>query len=133
MSDVLRPKRLNYASSYQSPDTGCFLYAVNNPNPTIQTKQEHIVALPILCPYSKNPDNGSELIISYQADKYFLEVFAIYDYVNSFIAHPIVRDIEFFTQTIARDCAKLLDVKVQVTGKYFLTGLNQKVITTVIY
>jgi len=133
MNDFPRPAQMNYAKSWKSPDSGAFLHAINNSCPSMETMQEHIVELPVLCPYSKNPAPGSNLIISYKANACFLEVFSLFDYVRSFISHPIVRDVELLTQTIARDCAMLLEVDSTVTGRYILNGLNQTVITRVVH
>jgi len=119
-------------TGYISPDTGAVLNTIANPNPHLNTQQTHCLQLPQLCPASKNPGNGSTLRISYVGKQRFLEVFSLSTYIQSFIAHPKVRDVELFTQTIARDCHQALGGEaVQVQGHFELPGIGQSVTTTV--
>jgi len=119
-------------ASYISPDTGAVLKTIANPNPHLQTRQSHCLQLPQLCPASKNPGAGSTLRISYPGTRYFLEVFSLSAYIQAFIAHPKVRDVELFTQTIARDCHQALKGEaVEVQGHFELPGIGQSVTTTV--
>jgi len=118
---------------YRSPDTGAVLKTIANPAPHLQTQQEHYLQLPVLCPASKNPGTGSWLRIRYSAHTYFLEVFSLSAYIQSFIAHPMVRDVEAFTQTLARDMHQLLGQgPLQVEGHFELPALQQSVTTTVV-
>jgi len=117
---------------YISPDTGAVLKTIDNPNPHLTTEQTHCLQLPQLCPASKNPGPGSTLRISYVGKQRFLEVFSLSDYIQSFIAHPKVRDVELFTQTIARDCHHALNGEpVRVQGHFELPGIGQSVTITV--
>jgi len=117
---------------YISPDTGAVLKTIANPNPQFTTEQTHCLQLPQLCPASKNPGAGSTLRIRYLGNQWFLEVFSLSAYIQSFIAHPKVRDVELFTQTLAWDCHQALDgVEVEVQGHFELPAIGQSVTTTV--
>lgn len=98
-------------------------------NPTISKirKQTHEVAIPPLCPKTGNPIEGSTLSISYVPEEKLLEVYSLNDYIASFIGSREVRDIELFTQVVARDCHNILGVNVAVVGKFVL-NIGQTVI-----
>jgi NADPH-dependent 7-cyano-7-deazaguanine reductase QueF len=98
-------------------------------NPTIAKirKQTHEVTVPPLCPKTRNPIEGSTLTISYVPEGKLLEVYSLNNYVVSFIGSNEVRDIELFTQVVARDCHNILGVQVSVTGKFIL-NIGQTVI-----
>ncbi len=119
------------ARRYVSPDTGAVLKAIGNPFPQFATQQEHCIDLPELCPASHNPGAGSYLRIRYDSKDRFLEVFSLRDYVQAFIAHPLVRDVEHLSQAIARDCQCLLGHAVEVEGYFVLAALGQTVRTCV--
>lgn len=119
------------AKQHTSPYTGAVLKAINNPNPSMQTWQEHLITLPELCPASKNPGSGSTLLISYYAQQLFLEVFSLKDYIDAFIGHLTVRDVEQLTQAVADDCRQLLQHDVIVRGSFELPALGQRVSTEV--
>ena len=63
---------------------------------------------------------GSTLTISYVPDEKLLEVYSLNEYVASFVGSHEIRDLELFTQVVARDCHKILGVQVSVIGKYIL-------------
>ena len=119
------------AKRYVSPHTGAILKAITNPHPVLHTHQSHLITLPELCPASKNPGAGSTLEISYMAQALFLEVFSLKDYIEAFVGHPTVRDVEYLSQTIAYDCSQLLQHAVTVKRCFKLPALGQQVITTV--
>lgn len=119
------------AGRYRSPDTGAVLTTIANPNPAMRTRQEHIIALPELCPASRNPGPGSFLRIRYRSRGRFLEVFSLDAYVRAFVGHAVVRDVEMLTQVVARDCMRALGGKVKVQGCFVLPSLNQTVRTRV--
>ncbi|MGG4775543.1 hypothetical protein ACLO87_13000 [Paenalcaligenes sp. Me52] len=119
------------ANSYTSPDTGAVLKTIANPHPHFQSWQEHVLTLPELCPASHNPGAGSTLAIRYQATQRFLEVFSLSAYIQAFIGHKTVRDVEMLTQVIARDCAAVLHIAVEVEGCFELPALGQRVTTRV--
>lgn len=119
------------AKSHTCIHTGAVLKAINSPYPALHSEQLHVIDLPELCPASKNPGAGSTLEISYVAQEHFLEVFSLRDYIDAFIGHMIVRDVEHLTQVVAKDCQTLLGHAVQVKGCFVLPALGQKVITTV--
>ncbi len=70
--------------------------------------------------------------IRYQAAGHFLELFALEAYFKGYIGHPLVRDIEYLTQEVAKDCAAALGLKVTVTAHIYLAGLGQQQILTTV-
>ncbi len=117
--------------SYQSPHHSMTIDLIANRNPALHTKQCHIVSMPILCTKSQNPGAGSELYIRYRAKGYFLELFSLDRYIAAFYQHQDVRDIEFLTQEVAKDCANALGQKVTVEARVNLNGVEQKQIIRV--
>lgn len=89
-------------------------------NPGI-AKQTHIVNVPVLCPKTQNPLEGSTLTIAYYPKDKLLEVYSLNLYVASFIGSPDVRDIELLTQVVGGHCADVLGVGVEVIGKFILS------------
>lgn len=114
------------AMSYYSPHHEVSLDLIPNRNPGLLIEQAHQLQLPILCPASKNPAPGSELEIHYLGGRYFLELFSLERYLNGFIGHQEVRDIEYLVQEVAKDCAAALGVRVTVVGRIILAGLKQR-------
>jgi 7-cyano-7-deazaguanine reductase len=98
-------------------------------NPTISKigKQTHAVEVPPLCPKTGNPIEGSTLSISYIPAETLLEVYSLNEYVASFVGSNDVRDLELFTQVVARDCHSVLGVHVSVIGRFVL-NIGQTVI-----
>jgi 7-cyano-7-deazaguanine reductase len=96
------------------------LKTIKNPNISKLTKQIHEVELPPLCPKTSNPIKGSTLTITYVPGDELLELYSLNEYLASFIGSNEVRDLELFTQVVARDCHEILGVKVTVTGKFIL-------------
>ncbi len=93
---------------------------IKNPNIAKLTKQINEVQVPPLCPKTGNPIAGSALTITYVPNEELLEFYSLNEYVASFIGSQEVRDLELFTQVMARDCHEALRVKVSVTGKFIL-------------
>ena len=93
---------------------------IKKPNLSKLTKQTNEVQVPPLCPKTGNPTAGSTLTITYIPKEELLEFYSLNDYVASFIGSNEVRDLELFTQVVARDCREVLGVKVSVIGKYIL-------------
>lgn len=106
------------------------LKTINNPNPHLFSEQTHIITLPELCPASHNPGPGSSMSIRYEAAEHFLELFALEAYFKGYIGHPMVRDIEYLTQEVAKDCSAALGLSVTVTAHIYLAGLAQQQILT---
>lgn len=125
---TLVPER---ADDYRSPDTGALLKTIANPHPAMRTWQHHELVLPELCPASHNPGPGSWLKIGYRSQTRFLEVFSLGAYLQSFVGHRLVRDVEQLTQVLARDCAKALGHDVELEGCFVLPALGQTVRTRV--
>ena len=96
------------------------LKTIKNPTISKLTRQTNEVQVPPLCPKTGNPIAGSTLIISYIPNEELLEFYSLNDYIASFIGSNEVRDLELFTQVVARDCHEVLGVKVSVTGKFIL-------------
>lgn len=112
--------------SYQSPHHEMTIDLIANRNPHLKTTQCHILAMPILCTRSQNPGEGSELYIRYEARGYFLELFSLDRYLAAFYEHMTVRDIEYLTQEVAKDCANALGQSVVVEAHVNLNGVKQK-------
>lgn len=112
--------------SYKSPHHDATIDLIKNRNPELKIKQCHILAMPILCTRSQNPGAGSELYIRYKAKGYFLELFSLDRYIAAFYEHQDVRDIEYLTQEVAKDCANALGDKVTVEAYVNLNGVNQR-------
>lgn len=100
--------------------TKILLQAVDNQNPAMQMVQRHIVTIPSLCPATGNPQPGSTLSVTYIPQSKLLELYSLTEYVRSFVGHETVRDIEYFAQTFAQDCADVLGVSVTVRAKFVL-------------
>ena len=96
------------------------LKTIKNPTIATLTKQTNEVQVPPLCPKTENPIAGSTLTITYIPNEELLEFYSLNEYIASFIGSNEVRDLELFTQVIARDCREALRVKVTVTGKFIL-------------
>lgn len=107
------------------------LKTVTDPRIATITRQEHIVALPPLCPATGNPESG-ELAIRYVPNGKLLEVYALSDYITGFVGSKEVRDIEHLAEVVARDCGEVLGVAVQVTGLFRL-NIGQTVKVEVSY
>ncbi len=90
-------------------------------------RQIHEVTIPPLCTKTGNPVKGSKLAIAYSPGAKLLEVYSLTEYIASFVGSNDVRDIEQLAQTVARDCAEVLGVKVSVIGKFVL-NIGQTVI-----
>ncbi|CAM4329040.1 hypothetical protein [Kerstersia similis] len=116
---------------YRSPDTGAVLKTIANPHPGMRTWQQHELILPELCPASHNPGEGSWLHIRYRSRARLLEVFSLGAYLQAFIGHRLVRDVEQLTQVLARDCARVLGHGVELEGYFVLPKLGQAVRTRV--
>jgi 7-cyano-7-deazaguanine reductase len=96
------------------------LKTIDNPKISKLRKQIHEVGVPPLCPRTGNPIKGSTLTITYVPEEKLLELYSLNEYVASFIGSKEVRDLELFTQVVARDCREILGVEVSVTGKFIL-------------
>jgi len=103
------------------------LKTIKNPNLARLIKQTHEIQVPPLCPKTQNPISGSTLTITYIPNEDLLEVYSINEYVASFIGSQEVRDLELFTQVVARDCHAVLGAKVNVLGK-FMMNIGQTLI-----
>ena len=103
------------------------LKTIDNPKISKLIKQTHEVVIPSLCPKTGNPIKGSTLAITYSPNQKLLEIYSLNEYIASFIASNDVRDLELFTQVVARDCHNVLDVPVSVIGRYIL-NIGQTVI-----
>jgi 7-cyano-7-deazaguanine reductase len=96
------------------------LKVIDNPKISRLTKQIHEVNVPSLCPKTGNPIAGSTFTITYTPSEKLLELYSINEYIASFIGSNEVRDLELFTQIVARDCHDLLAVEVNVSGRFIL-------------
>ncbi len=105
---------------------------IDNAKPAMTMTVEHILLLPELCYASKNPKPGSTLTIKYDAGEKLLELFSLDKHINAYIGHPIVRDMEFFTQTIAQSCADKLQQSVTVVAELDYNMIAQRQRITVL-
>src|SRR5574341_1615110 len=96
------------------------LKAIKNPNIAKVTRQTNEVQVAPLCPKTNNPIEGSTLTITYIPNEELPEFYSLNDYIACFIGSNEVRDLELFTQVVARDCHQVLRVKVTVIGKFIL-------------
>lgn len=99
------------------------LKTIANARQQLHSEIEHIIDLPVLCPHSQNPLAGSTLSLRYTAGERILELFALDAYIKAYIGHTLVRDMEFFVQVIAQECARVLQVPVQGVGQIRYNGL----------
>jgi 7-cyano-7-deazaguanine reductase len=91
------------------------------------TRQTHEVQVPQLCPRTNNPIAGSTLTITYAPGEDLLEVYSLNEYIATFVGSQEVRDLELFTQVVARDCHTVLGVGVKVIGR-FIMNIGQTLI-----
>ena len=98
---------------------------IANARPDLHTVVEHVVELPELCPATENPRPGSTLTICYEARERLLELFSLDGYIAAFIGHPVVRDMEYFVQTVAQDCADALGHEVEVRADVRFNRVRQ--------
>nr|WP_246580902.1 hypothetical protein [Deinococcus aestuarii] len=96
------------------------------------TVVEHVLHLPELCPATGNPASGSTLTLRYTAGERLLELFSLDAYIDAFVAHPVVRDMEMFVQTVAQDGADALGVEVTASADVRFKGLRQEQRVTVV-
>ncbi|RIY31708.1 hypothetical protein [Psittacicella gerlachiana] len=120
-SHVYVPDTIN---DYRSYHTGKSIKTIGNPHKLLKTKVVNKVNLPPFCTATGNPGSGSYLTISYTAKDKLLEVFTFEKYINSFIGHPIVRDVELLAQEVATEVAIALNTPVTLTAEFVLVGFK---------
>ncbi|GAA5534901.1 hypothetical protein [Deinococcus aluminii] len=108
------------------------LKTIPNARPHLPTVVEHVLHLPELCPASHNPAPGSTLTLRYVAGERLLELFSLDTYIDAFVGHPVVRDMEFFVQTVAQDAANAAGVEVTATADVRLNLVRQGQRVTVV-
>lgn len=108
------------------------LRTIANARPGLHTVVEHVLHLPELCPASHNPAPGSTLTLRYAAGERLLELFSLDTYIDAFIAHPVVRDMEVFVQTVAQDAANAAGVEVTACADVHLNRVRQDQRVTVV-
>jgi NADPH-dependent 7-cyano-7-deazaguanine reductase QueF len=86
-----------------------------NTQRAISTWEWHILPFSGMCPFSGNPQAGSQLVILYRPERTFLEVYALNAYIEDYKGgRDGVRDMEGMIQQTAQDCANVLDTPVSV-------------------
>lgn len=65
------------------------------------------------------------LLLQYNATQ-LLNLFSLDKYINAYIVHQIVRDMEFFTQTVAQDAADALGCEVTATAELAYNMIAQR-------
>jgi len=113
-------------TDYTSPHNGRLIKTIGNQRPQMAMTVEHVLLLPELCPASKNPKPGSSVTVRYEAGARLLELFSLDQYIDGFVGHRIVRDIEFFTQVVGEDCANALGQAVEVFADIELNAVRQR-------
>ncbi len=106
-------------------DQAHLLKVIANARPDLQTDTEHVLHLPELCPMTHNPKPGSTLTLKYRAGANLLELFSLDAYIDAFVGHPVVRDMEFFVQTVAEDAANALGLEVTALAEVSYNRLRQ--------
>ncbi|MVN85770.1 hypothetical protein GO986_03220 [Deinococcus sp. HMF7620] len=109
----------------ETPPPASLLRVIANARPDLTTAIEHVLHLPHLCPVTLNPAPGSTLTLRYEAGPGLLELFSLDAYIDAFIGHPVVRDMEFFVQTAAQDAANLLGCPVMAHADVTFNRLRQ--------
>lgn len=112
-------------SGRASSDQAHLLKTIANARPDVDTLVEHVLFLPELCPATLNPKPGSTLTLRYQAGELLLELFSLDTYIDAFIGHTVVRDMEFFVQTVALDAAHALGGEVTAVADVTFNRLRQ--------
>lgn len=113
------------------PTPAAQLRTIGNARPDLDTVVEHVLHLPELCPATHNPAPGSTLTLRYRPGAQLLELFSLDAYMDAFVAHAVVRDMEFFVQTVAQDAADAVGVPVTAAAQVGLRGLRQEQRVTV--
>ncbi|BDP40162.1 hypothetical protein DAETH_01310 [Deinococcus aetherius] len=108
------------------------LKTIANTRPGVHTVVEHVLHLPELCPVTHNPMPGSTLTLRYAAGGRLLELFSLDAYIDAFVGHPVVRDMEFFVQTVAQDTADAIGAEVTASADVRFKGLRQEQRVTVV-
>ncbi|KEF33843.1 MULTISPECIES: hypothetical protein [Deinococcus] len=108
------------------------LRTIANARPSLPTVVEHVLELPELCPKTRNPAPGSTLSLRYVAGERLLELFSLDHYVDAFVGHPVVRDMEVFVQVAAQDAANAAGVTVTASADVGFVGLRQRQRVTVV-
>lgn len=106
-------------------DRAQHLKVIANARPDLETDVEHVLHLPELCPMTRNPKPGSTLTLRYRAGATLLELFSLDAYIDAFVGHPVVRDMEFFVQTVAEDAAHALGSEVWAVADVQFNRLRQ--------
>lgn len=108
------------------------LKTIANAQPGLPTVVEHVLHLPELCPATHNPAPGSTLTLRYAAGERLLELFSLDAYIDAFVGHPVVRDMELFVQTVAQDAANAAGVEVTAHADVRLNRVRQDQRVTVV-
>lgn len=113
---------INLHDAHSSSDPIPKLATVPNKYPLVATHIHLTYPFAQLCPMSGEPQPGSTITISYEADKVLLEIKALRQYLASYMGENPhnVRDLEEAAQVIAQHCADVLQKPVQVIAHYHL-------------
>lgn len=114
-----------------SPEAA-LLGTIANARPGLSTVVEHVLHLPELCPATGNPAPGSTLTLRYAAGERLLELFSLDTYMDAFVGHTVVRDMELFVQTVAQDAANAVGVEVTALADVRLNRVRQGQRVTVV-
>jgi 7-cyano-7-deazaguanine reductase len=85
------------------------------------TEHQHGIGFSDMCPVSHNPRQGSSITICYKGVDCFLEVDSLSAFVESYRGgRGEVRSMEGMVQDIAKACAVILNVQVEVDALLLL-------------
>lgn len=89
----------------------------------------HIMKLPVCCPRSMNPVEGSQVSISYTPALLLIEVQSLHDYISEYIwGRGGVRSMEGMIQNITQDCANLIATRVTAFAELKLLPDQQMIV-----
>lgn len=99
----------------------------------IPIKEKHRIDIDTFCPHSNNPQKGSYIEIEYMPIYWFLEVYSLHDFIQSFkggkkIGNEYIRDMEQTIQVIYRECKEALDgINIRVYAYLILDKGNMEI------
>jgi 7-cyano-7-deazaguanine reductase len=95
--------------------------------PGVKMLQKHVVALPVCCPVSQNPREGSTLTVMYRPEAWVLEVYSLARVVDRFRGgfpgrgrYQPERNMEGMVRLLAQMAADALGVRVTVRAHLVL-------------
>jgi len=95
------------------------------------TESAHEFDIDGLCPVSGNPLPGSMIRIQYIPERWYLEVYSLKHYIESFRGgKDDIRSMEGMLQAVAKDCSESVEVPVTVIARLVIHPGQRMIITT---